>query len=248
MNITPNPAQPQTSGSRPAALDVIAEDRRPSPGEERMNIMPNPIPPETNGSQPAALDGITDGCRPLPDEEGTDDLGPPPAVMPFRVKVIRSANRHKTVSSRITGGVLEIRIPAWMSDLDEAEVVNHFRRRFDERHRCWEVDLAARARDLAARHDLREPRSIRWSTRQRRRWGSCSTTTGEILISHRLTEVPPWVLDYVIVHELAHLVEARHSAAFHELVDRYPLAERAMGYLEAFGAWSGGILDRQPTG
>lgn len=213
-----------------------------------MSTSPNPIQPQINGSQPAALDGIAEGGRPSPDEDGNDALGPPPVVMPFRVKVIRSANRHKTVSSRITGGVLEIRIPAWMSDFDEAEVVDHFRRRFDERHRCWEVDLVARARDLAARHGLREPRSIRWSTRQSRRWGSCSTTTGEILISHRLTEVPPWVLDYVIVHELAHLVEAGHSAAFHELVDRYPLTERAIGYLEAFGAWSGGILDRQSAG
>lgn len=165
--------------------------------------------------------------------------------MPFRVKVIRSANRHKTVSSRVAGGVIEIRIPAWMSDFDEAEVVNDFCRRFEERRRCWEVDLGARARDLAARFDLPEPRSIRWSTRQSRRWGSCRPSVGEILISHRLTEVPPWVLDYVIVHELAHLVESGHSAAFGALVARYPLTERAIGYLDAFGAWSGGVLDRR---
>ena len=213
-----------------------------------MSTSPNPSQPQINGSQPATLGGIAEGCRPSPDEEGTGDLGPPRVVMPFRVKVIRSANRHKTVSSRITGGVLEIRIPAWMSDLDEAEVVNDFRRRFDERYRCWEVDLGARARDLAARYDRPEPRAIRWSTRQRRRWGSCSTSKGEILISHRLTEVPPWVLDYVIVHELAHLVEADHSAAFAALVSRYPLTQRAIGYLEAFGAWSDGVLDRRSAG
>ena len=211
-----------------------------------MRTTPNSVQHQTNGSQPV-IPGLDDGCRPLPGEEGIDELGRPPVVMPFRVKVIRSANRHKTVSSRVTGGVLEIRIPAWMSDSDEAEVVNDFCRRFDERQRCWEVDLAARARDLAASYDLPEPRSIRWSRRQRRRWGSCSTSTGEILISHRLTEVPPWVLDYVIVHELAHLREATHSDAFHALVARYPLTERAIGYLEAFGAWSGGILDRQST-
>lgn len=209
-----------------------------------MRTTPSTVQHQTNGSQPV-IPGLDGGCRPPPDEDGTDELGPPPAVMPFRVKVIRSANRHKTVSSRVSGGVLEIRIPAWMSDLDEAEVVSDFCRRFDERRRCWEVDLAARARDLAASHDLPEPRSIRWSRRQRRRWGSCSTGTGEILISHRLTEVPPWVLDYVIVHELAHLVEAGHSAAFHALVARYPLSQRAIGYLEAFGAWSGDVLDRR---
>lgn len=205
-----------------------------------MRTIPKLQPTHTNGSQPAAGAASPGDCHPSPGDEGTDESGPPPAVTPFRVKVIRSANRHKTVSSRVSGGVLEIRIPAWMSDFDEAEVVDHFRRRFDERHRCWEVDLGGRARDLAARYELPEPRSVRWSTRQRRRWGSCSTTTGEILVSHRLTEVPPWVLDYVLVHELAHLVEASHSVAFHELVNRYPLTERAIGYLEAFGAWSGG--------
>ncbi len=203
-----------------------------------MSTTQSPVPGQTNGSHPAAIPGPVEECQPLPGEEGVDELGPPRAAMPFRVKVIRSANRHKTTSARAVGGVLEIRIPAWLSDFDEAEVVDDVRRRFEERNRCWEVDLVARARDLAARHDLPEPRSIRWSMRQRRRWGSCNSATGEILISHRLTEVPRWVLDYVIVHELAHLLEANHSAAFGALVDRYRLSERAIGYLEAFGAWA----------
>ena len=193
-----------------------------------------------NGLPPAA-GPLNGGCRSLPgEEEALDDPGaPPPAPQPLRIDVIRSANRRKTISARLVGGALEIRIPAWMSEADEAEAVESFRRRFEERWRCREVNLGERARELAARHDLPEPRSIRWSTRQRRRWGSCNTDAGEILLSHRLTEVPPWVLDYVIVHELAHLIEADHSAAFHALVARYPLTERAKGYLEAFAAWAG---------
>ena len=208
-----------------------------------MRTMRNSVQGQANGSQPAALPGLAGDCQPSPGEEGGDQMGPPPALQPLRVEVIRSANRHKTIGARLAGGTLEIRIPAWMSEADEAEAVESFRRRFDERYRCWEVNLVARARQLAARHDLPEPRSIRWSTRQRRRWGSCNMATGEILISHRLTEVPPWVLDYVIVHEMAHLRVAGHSAAFDALVARYPLTERAKGYLEAFGAWAGEARD-----
>ena len=204
-----------------------------------MQTTPQSIENRGDATPPAAFGLFDGGCDLLPGAEGADGTEPPPALQPLRVEVIRSANRHKTIGARLAGGTLEIRIPAWMSDADEAEAVERFRRRFDERRRCWEVDLGARARELAARHDLPEPRSVRWSTRQRRRWGSCNMATGEILLSHRLTDVPPWVLDYVIVHELAHLREADHSVAFDSLVARYPLTERAKGYLEAFGAWAG---------
>ena len=48
-----------------------------------------------------------------------------------------------------------------------------------------------------------------------------------------MAELPPWVVDHVIVHELAHLAEADHGPAFRALVARNPLAERAEGYLLA---------------
>jgi len=58
---------------------------------------------------------------------------------------------------------------------------------------------------------------------------------GAVRVSRRLADFPPWVLDYVLVHELAHLAEADHSPAFWALVARYPLAERARGFLMAKG-------------
>jgi predicted metal-dependent hydrolase len=97
------------------------------------------------------------------------------------------------------------------------------------------LDLEDRANRLARRHGLPVPRSVRWSARQQARWGSCSVHTGDIRISDRLVGAPAWVVDYVLVHELAHLVEANHSPAFHALVGRFPLAERAKGYLIAKG-------------
>jgi predicted metal-dependent hydrolase len=94
------------------------------------------------------------------------------------------------------------------------------------------VDLEGRARRLARRFELPQPTTVVWAE-QRSRWGSCTPSTGELRLSNRLAAWPPWVLDYVIVHELAHLVEFDHSPAFHALVDRYPLAERARGFLIA---------------
>ena len=47
--------------------------------------------------------------------------------------------------------------------------------------------------------------------------------------------MPAWVRDYVVMHELAHLLVAGHGPRFWELVNRYPLTERARGYLMAVG-------------
>lgn len=64
-------------------------------------------------------------------------------------------------------------------------------------------------------------------------WGSCTFTTGAIRVAKRAATLPDWVLDYLLVHELAHLEQSDHGPAFHELENRYPLAERARGYLMA---------------
>ena len=93
--------------------------------------------------------------------------------------------------------------------------------------------LADRARQLADRYlDGVRPTSVAWSGRMRRRWGSCTPSEGTIRISRSLASFPDWVLDYVLVHELAHLVEPGHGPAFHALVDRFPQAARARGFLE----------------
>ena len=76
--------------------------------------------------------------------------------------------------------------------------------------------------------------SIRWVSNQRSRWGSCTVATGDIRISDRLKQVPDYVLDAVIVHELTHTFIPNHSAEFYEWADKVPYAERARGYLEAY--------------
>ena len=153
----------------------------------------------------------------------------------MRVEVLRSAKRRKTVSARQVGDdLLQVRIPARMSRAEEERWVGEMVKRF-ERRAAAVVDLPARASVLARRYGLPEPASIRWVDNQGARWGSCTPVDRTIRISSRLAAFPTWVVDFVVVHELAHLAEYGHGPAFKALVARYPLAERATGYLLAKG-------------
>lgn len=68
------------------------------------------------------------------------------------------------------------------------------------------------------------------------RWGSCSST-GRIMLSWRLILAPPFVRDYVILHELAHLRHLNHSEAFWALVDTLtPQRHAAQRWLKANGS------------
>lgn len=133
----------------------------------------------------------------------------------------------------MVGEVLQVLIPAAMSQEEEAHWVNEMTERVVRRNTSIGIDLMQRATDLAEAYDLPVPVRIEFSSRQRLRWGSCTPADASIRISDRLAGFPPWVLDYVIVHELAHLVEPNHSQTFWDMVNAYPRAERARGYLLA---------------
>jgi predicted metal-dependent hydrolase len=126
-------------------------------------------------------------------------------------------------------------IPARMSQAEERRHVAELVARLERRRAAAGIDLEERAQALAARLGLPRPDSIRWVDNQSRRWGSCTPGERTIRVSSRLARFPPWVVDYVVVHELAHLAEAGHTRRFWALVDRYPKAERARGYLMAKG-------------
>ena len=151
----------------------------------------------------------------------------------YPVEVIRSDKRNKTVSARIVDGVIRVRIPAWMTAEDEARFVDDVVERIERERRSNAIDLDARSRTLSDDYGLPYATSITWSKVQRQRWGSCTVGSGDIRISDRLVDVPPWVLDSVIIHELAHLVVPHHGPEFDRIVQRYPLHERATGYLMA---------------
>jgi predicted metal-dependent hydrolase len=147
------------------------------------------------------------------------------------VEVVRSTRRRKTVSAEIRQGVLVVRIPARMSRSDERMWVERMQHRLQSVPATGgDSDLIERASLLAERHRLPVPASVRWAT-QTTRWGSATPLDRSVRINRQLQSQPDWVLDYVLVHEIAHLEIPDHSAEFWELVARYPLAERARGFL-----------------
>ena len=163
------------------------------------------------------------------------------AVM--QIQIIRSGKRRKTVSARLEGDTLVVRAPEHISETDLAEVVSRLQSRVERKqHRqqptaLSDAGLQARAQALNLRFFEGRLRwqSIRWVSNQNHRFGSCTPADGTIRISQRVAGLPQWVQDYVLVHELAHLLEANHASRFWKLVNRYPLTERARGYLIALG-------------
>ena len=156
------------------------------------------------------------------------------------IKIIRSKKRSKTVSARIEDGVLVVRAPAQMGDEELTPIIEKLQKRLARRQARRTLDDAAleqRAQTLNRQYfeGKLQWASIRWVTNQEKRYGSCTPSERTIRISHRLAQVPQFVLDYVIVHEMAHLLEANHGKGFWKLVNRFPKTERARGYLMAMG-------------
>ena len=154
----------------------------------------------------------------------------------LRVEVVRSKNRRKTISAhQVTDDLLRVSIPASLTKDEEQHWVDEMLRRFEKRALADKVDLERRATELATQHGFPRPSSVRWVDNQNARWGSCTPGDGTTRLSSRMVGFPRWVIDSVLVHELAHLLEHRHNARFDALCARYPLTERATGYLLAKG-------------
>lgn len=158
-----------------------------------------------------------------------------------QIEVRRSARRRRTVSAYREDGRTIVLIPAGFTRRQEQEWVATMVARLaakDRRTRPSDADLAERAAALSRAHlgGLARPASVAWVDNQRSRWGSCTPSQGTIRISSRLRSMPSWVLDYVLVHELAHLMQPSHGPRFWALVAAYPRTERARGFLEGFSS------------
>jgi predicted metal-dependent hydrolase len=164
------------------------------------------------------------------------------------IEVRRSARRRRTVSAYRDGDRTVVLIPARMSQAEEKRWIEVMLDRLaaqEKRRRPSDETLYERAVDISARYleGRAKPLSIRWVSNQEHRWGSCTPEDSSIRLSTRLQGMPAYVVDYVIVHELAHLLVPGHGDDFWTLVNRYPRAERARGYLDGFAV--GGDLPSQ---
>ncbi|MCF2529891.1 M48 metallopeptidase family protein [Yinghuangia soli] len=160
------------------------------------------------------------------------------------VEVRRSARRRRTVSAYRDGDRTVVLLPARMSAAEEQRWVGIMLDRLaaqEKRRRPSDEALALRARELSDRYlgGRAVPLSVRWVDNQNTRWGSCTPLDASIRLSSRLQGMPTYVVDYVLLHELAHLLVPGHGPRFWTLLAAYPRTERARGYLEGVAA-SGG--------
>ncbi|MEA5055863.1 MAG: M48 family metallopeptidase [Propionicimonas sp.] len=161
------------------------------------------------------------------------------------VEIRRSRRRRSTLTVFREQGRLVAVVPERLTRRQLDELVPPLVTRFlaKEEQRlvpAGDADLHARAVELADSYLTGRIEGalpcfqVAWVPNQTRRWGSCTPSAGRIRISDRLRGVPRFVGDYVLLHELVHLVEPTHSPRFRELLSAYPQAERARGFLEGF--------------
>jgi predicted metal-dependent hydrolase len=138
----------------------------------------------------------------------------PGATFPYRgepqeVVVERRSKSAVGVESEGTPGTLRLARHHVVQTSVKQALECLYRRKARE---AFEVEAERHAPRLGVEYDRIEVRN------QRKRWGSCSSR-GTLSLNWRLVLGPPQVLEYVVVHELAHLLEANHSAGFWALVE-----------------------------
>lgn len=154
------------------------------------------------------------------------------------VYVRRSARRRRTVSAFWEEGRAVVAVPASFSARQEREWVAKMVQRLQasagrKKAPRSDAELLAQANALSRKYlsGRAQAASVRWVSNQRSRWGSATPAEGSIRISDQLRGMPQWVIDYVLLHELTHLLVASHSPEFWRELESYPETERAKAFL-----------------
>lgn len=159
----------------------------------------------------------------------------------MEIEIIRSSRRLRTVSARIVENTLIVSAPDTLSHERLNKIIVDFKLKFERKKLKEELDkkenLAAIASAINRKYfgNRLKINSIQYVTNQTSKFGCCNYRSADIRISHRVGMMPDWVRDYVVIHEMAHLIEPNHSKSFWDIVSCYGLAERARGFLMAAG-------------
>ncbi len=154
----------------------------------------------------------------------------------LELKVVRK--RVKNINARLNGSKLSISAPHRVPAGELEESIVELARKLVRRSRADAVNAdggaEAIARKVARRFpDPPEVTEVRFVTNQSSQWGSYSKQTGIVRLNAALRQMPPWVLEAVVAHELAHTVHLDHSPDFWDLVRSVcSKTDRARAFLE----------------
>jgi hypothetical protein len=141
----------------------------------------------------------------------------PPRFDRPEVEIRASSRRKKTGTAHWSGSRIVVQIPARIRGRERAAFVDDLVVRLlsqRPQNAAGDASLEDRARVLAGQfNDGVEPSSVRW------------------VKNH---QCPEWVIDAVLVHELAHLQEADHSPRFNEIAERHPRQGDSALFLEGY--------------
>jgi predicted metal-dependent hydrolase len=154
------------------------------------------------------------------------------------IEIIRSKKRKKTVQAKIVDDTLRIYLPAGLSKKEESKWIQKMKTQIEKKQRKHQLnstnDLQKRAERINNQYfDGDLSFSIQFVNNQTTKHGSCTPSSKRIRIADEISDYPDYVQDYLIMHELTHLIYPNHSKAFWEKVNEYPYVERAKGFLHA---------------
>ena len=161
------------------------------------------------------------------------------------IRVIRSSRRKKSIGAYREQGAIVISVPARLSNSKVSAVIPELVEKIltkEAKERLTDSQLHERSLYLLGKYlpeFLITPASVTWRS-MNERWGSCTTVDRTIRISDRLNGAPEYVVDYLLVHELIHLMIPDHGVEFEGLLARFESSDRASAYLEGYEAGSSG--------
>jgi predicted metal-dependent hydrolase len=167
----------------------------------------------------------------------------PPSFDRPEIEVRTSARRKKTGAAHWSGDNIVVVLPERVRGKERQRLIDELvNQLLNQRPHAVSGDAALEERAVVLADlyvDGVRPARVTWSAAQTRVWATCAPATREIRLSTSLRPCPEWVVDAVLVHELAHLIEADHTAAFWDIARRHPRQDESETFLAGYALGMG---------